>query len=113
MVNDSSLNLCRISLCEPRENTDVDYITNKSGLLSDGNISSRFCIEFGTDNPIIIVNINQVINVDDIICYIKNIPVHSKIYGRIIEVSDRYIIGEYINDISDMTEDNLRIKYKL
>lgn len=98
-------------MCPPREDTDVDYLIENAN--SFDNNPDMFCVEFGTNSPVITVSVGQEINIDDIICYMKNIPVHSHIHGKVTEVTNKYIIGEYIK-ATDLTEINtLKTKYNL
>lgn len=110
-IDSSILKLCRISMCPPRENTDVDYLIENANSFEDN--PDMFCVEFGTKSPVITVSVGQEINIDDIICYMKNIPVRSQIHGKITEVTTRYIIGEYIKDTDSTSIDILKTKYNL
>lgn len=88
--------LCKVSMCDPVENTDLDFIDS----LAPGDPNTeRFIIEFGVRKPVILVSVGQYIKLDDIIAYMNDIPVKSKVCGRITEVNDRYIIGIYETNI--------------
>lgn len=101
---------CSISVCPPESSTNFDDIL-KNGM------PSRFVVEFGSDHPEIIVVPGQSIKIDQIIGYINGMPVRSKINGKVIEVDEKYFIGEYDLDIHsalintgfgfDLTDDEL------
>lgn len=89
-------NLCKVSMCDPIEETDFDFIDS----LAPGDINTeRFIIEFGVRKPKILVSVGQHIKLDDIIAYMNDIPVKSKVCGKITEINDRYIIGIYETDV--------------
>lgn len=93
--------LCKVSMCDPIEETDMDYIDS----LAPGDPNTeRFIIEFGTRKPNITVNVGQHIKLDDVIAYMNDIPVKSKICGIITEITDRYIIGIYETDVDRILE---------
>lgn len=88
--------LCKVSMCDPIEETDFNFIDS----LVPGDVNTeRFIIEFGTRKPVIIVQVGQYIKLDDTIAYMNDIPVKSKVCGRITEVNDRYIIGIYETNV--------------
>lgn len=88
--------LCKVSMCDPLETTDLKFIDS---LAKGDPETERFIIEFGSRKPIINVSVGQHIKLDDVIAYMNDIPVKSKVCGTIIEVNDRYIIGIYDTDI--------------
>lgn len=100
---DSLLRLCKISICPPEETTDFDKLFRESTGM-DGGVDSpeRFVIEFGSQNSSINVNVGDTIHMDDIIGYMRGIPVKSKISGKITEVHEKYIIGEYDTDYEEI-----------
>lgn len=87
--------LCKVSMCDPQEATDLDYLDNMNKVSG----SDKFIVEFGVRKPIIKVSVGQHIRLDDIIAEMNGIPVKSKINGTITEVTDRYIIGVYDTDV--------------
>jgi hypothetical protein len=106
--------LCKVSMCDPVEETDLNFIDS----LAPGDVNTeRFVVEFGVRKPKILVSVGQHIKLNDVIAYMNDIPVKSKICGRITEVTDRYIIGIYETDVDtilsmynlseNMTEDDL------
>lgn len=111
--------LCKISVCPPEESTDFEKL-GSTGMDGGTNAAERFIIEFGTQNPSILVSVGQKIGINDVIATMKGIPVKSKVAGTITEKTDKYIIGEYETDCesilssiglsSDMTEEDLRNK---
>lgn len=99
--NDFLQSLCSVSMCPPQVVTDIDIILNNATAFNDVGASKHFVIEFGVNHPTILVSPGQSIKIDDIIAYINEIPVYSKIAGTITEVNEKYIIGDYLeqNDL--------------
>lgn len=105
---------CCISVCPPDTSTNFD---DALGLKNEP-MSERFVVEFGTEHPEILVVPGQTIKIDQIIGYMRGVPVRSKINGTITEVSERYFIGIYDNDINsallntdfgnDLSEENIK-----
>jgi hypothetical protein len=83
-------------MCDPQEITDLKFIDS---LAKGDPETERFIIEFGSRKPIINVSVGQHIKLDDVIAYMNNVPVKSKVCGTITEVNDRYIIGIYDTDV--------------
>ena len=96
------IDLCHISLCPPDVSTDIEYVID-SPIEFDNN-SNGFIIEFGMDNPDIKVSAGKSISNDQIIAYMRGIPVKSKLSGMITEVYDRYIIGTYEDNAESAIE---------
>lgn len=105
---------CRINLCEPpTHDNEIPQIT-------DG--VKKFIVEFGSEKTSINVYKDKKIKLNDIIGYIDNIPVKSKLNGKILEVYQKYIVGEYDTDIDemlgdlglsrDMKQEDLQAKFK-
>ena len=97
MADTSTLFPCCISICEPDSSTDLEYVIN-SGLGNNISCPEKFIVEFGTENPTILLTPGQRISVDQIIGYMKGVKVRSKINGIITDVTDRYFIGTYERD---------------
>lgn len=105
---------CRINLCEPPTHD------NEIPQIIDG--VKKFIVEFGAEKTNIKVYKNKKIKLNDIIGYIDDIPVKSKLNGKILEVHQKYIIGEYDTDIDeilgdlglsrDMKQEDLQAKFK-
>lgn len=98
--NDSNIknlinSLCRVSMCDPLEETNFDALNDNA----ERSGAEKFIIEFGVKHPNILVSIGQHIKLDDIIAYMNDIPVRSKVCGTITEITDRYIIGLYDTDV--------------
>lgn len=91
------LKLCRVSMCEPIKETDTDYLSDNCPL--GGGTNKKFVVEFGCKNFVINVTPGQTISEDDILGYMNNKPVRSKIKGKVLEVYPNYFIGEYSTDI--------------
>lgn len=87
--------LCKVSMCDPQESTDLNYI-DKMNRYSE---AEKFIIEFGTLKPTIKVSVGQHIKLDDTIAEMNGIPVKSKINGTITEITNRYIVGVYDTDV--------------
>lgn len=104
-------NLCRVSMCSPIVETDIEYEMENSPLLNGIGNAEGFVIEFGTDDVMIKVTPGDSIDQDTIIAEMEGIPVYSKIKGKITEVHEKYIIGEYdlsiVDDLSNKSEDEL------
>jgi len=94
--------LCKISMCDPDDSLDVDYVIDNSCLGGTG--SEHFVIEFVNKNPVFTVTVGQKIHEDDIIGYIENYPVKSQVSGIITQVTSRYIIGDYLSSIDEMLD---------
>jgi hypothetical protein len=98
--------LCCINLCTPDTSTDIDYLLDNCGGIGSPSTSSEyFVVEFGTEKPDIRLKVGQHIKTDDIIGYMRGIPVRSQINGVITEITDRYFIGIYENNIENAMED--------
>lgn len=99
MSNEEYLRLCRVSMCPPEQETDVDYILQNSPLFNGD--STHFVIEFGSQQTSNVVKAGQHINQDDVIAFMRGIKVKSKVKGIVRESTSRYIIGDYDTDIND------------
>lgn len=97
MKDTSTLFPCCISMCDPDSSTNLEYVLN-SGLQSP----DKFVVEFGTESPKILLVPGQKISVDQIIGYMRGIKVRSKLSGTITEITDRYVIGTYNNNVNDV-----------
>jgi len=93
------LKLCRVSMCEPVKETDTDYLADNAPL--GGGTNKKFVVEFGCKDFVINVTPGQKISEDDILGYMNNKPVRSKIKGVVLEVYDKYFIGEYTTNIEE------------
>ena len=106
---------CKISICPPDVSTDFDDLFyNCSGGFNSASASNRFVIEFGMEHPIIKAHVGTSFKYNDIIAYMRGIPVRAKFSGTVTEETDRYIIGEYItsiDDFSDVSEDSLTSRF--
>ena len=114
LIQDSSNCLCRISLCPPDTSTDFEYLLNNAGSFSDISSSSRFIVEFGTENPEIFVSVGSSFKYGDMIAKMRGIPVRARFSGIITEATDRYIIGEYdksTDEYNDVSEEALTTKF--
>ena len=99
---------CKISMCETSDDTDVEDLMRKS--LTGGNGSARkVCVEIGQDLfPIsrLCVEVNQHIHIDDIIGYINEVPIHSKVDCSVQIVEPSYFVAwYYFEDFSDSSSD--------
>lgn len=98
--NDSNIKnilntLCKVSMCDPQEETDFDALNDRA----ERSGAEKFIVEFGVKRPKIMVDVGQHIKLDDVIAYMNDIPVRSKICGTITEITDRYIVGIYDTDV--------------
>lgn len=104
-------NLCRVSMCSPVVETDVEYEMENSPLLNGIGNCDKFVIEFGTENVSVKVSPGDLIDQNTIIAEMENIPVYSKVKGKITEVHEKYIVGEYdlsiVDDLNGKSEDEL------
>ena len=87
--------LCKVSMCDPQEETDFDALNGRV----ERSGAEKFIVEFGVKRPKITVSVGQHIKLDDVIAYMNDIPVRSKICGTITEITDRYIVGIYNTDV--------------
>ena len=92
------MDICKINLCEPEVQTDVDSMADNSGCFTELDSPGLFAVEINGDNVSINVNTNDHISEDDTLAYINNVPLKSKMNGNIIEKTSRYFIGEYSID---------------
>lgn len=114
------IDLCHISLCPPDVSTDIEYVIESP--IEFENDPNGFIIEFGMEKPDIKVSSGKSISNDQIIAYMRGIPVKSKLSGMITEVHDRYIIGTYDDNMEsalentglgdDVSEDSLTALYR-
>lgn len=95
--------LCKVSMCPPQVDTDTSYLEKNSPIMNGDN--THFVIEFGSDQTEILVSEGQHIKLNDPIAYIRGIPVKSTIEGKIRQVNDRYVIGDYDIDASSYIGD--------
>ena len=102
MESEELIRLCRISMCDPVRETDVEYLKDNSPL--SGGTCKKFVVEFGCLDRVIKLVPGQIISEDEIIGYMNNKPVRSKIKGKITEVYPEYFVGEYIMDIESEIE---------
>lgn len=89
--------LCKVSMCPPVEETNIDDLLSDAPILNG--ISNRFVIEFGSDDITNVVQAGANVSENDVIAIMKGIKVKSKIKGRITESYPFYVVGEYDNGI--------------
>lgn len=104
MADTSTFFPCCISTCLPDTSTNLDYVLD-SGIFNSISSPEKFVVEFGTEQPTIILTPGQKIKVDQTIGYMRGISVNSKINGTITEVTDRYFIGVYDNNTDNILND--------
>lgn len=98
---DEMIRLCKVSMCPPTVETDTDYLEKNCPLFS-GSDSTRFIVEFGSSQNQVLVTEGSHIVTDQIIAYMKGVPVRSRMNGTIIEANNRYIIGIYDTDVPEI-----------
>lgn len=87
------IELCKVSMCKTEDPTDTSEWFNMF------DYSEMIIIEFDRRlNFIISATVNQIVNLNDIIAYIKNVPVKSRSKFIVTEIGKTYIIGNYIFD---------------
>lgn len=115
MTNEEFQKLCKVSMCDPIVETNVEDVL-KNAPIFNGGPNEKFIIEFGGTDVTIKVSVGDHINIDDTIAIINLFPVTSKVAGTITEVSERYIIGKYdIEDYSSyigQSEEDMRARFE-
>lgn len=87
------IELCKVSMCETEDPTDTSEWFNMF------DYPETIIIEFDKRlNFVISTTINQIVNLNDTIAYIKNVPVKSRSKFIVTEIGKTYIIGNYILD---------------
>lgn len=87
------IELCKVSMCETEDPTDT------SDWFNIFDYPDTIIIEFDKRlNFTISVSLNQIVNLNNVIAYIKGIPVKARSKFIVTEIGKTYIIGNYITD---------------
>lgn len=95
MADDPSVNelieLCKVSMCETIDPTDTE------GWFDKFDSPEYIVIEFDSNlNFTSAISINQNVDIQNIIGYVNNVPVKSKVKFIVEEIGKNYIVGKYI-----------------